>query len=75
MLSTMVKATVRDMTTLVIYTTAISCHSISSKHLKKAVIKSGNWETISDHLGVHTAACTAKMAVLINLRHMAPSAC
>ena len=40
--------TVRNMTALVIYNTAISCHSISSKNLKKTVAKSGSWETMCD---------------------------
>ena len=41
--------TVRDMTALVMY----NCNQLC-KHLKKTVAKSGNWETMSDHLGVHT---------------------
>ena len=43
----------------VIYTAAVSCHTISSKQeLEKAVAEIGNWEILCEHLGVHKAVLT-----------------
>ena len=45
-----------DLSHIVLYTAAMTCHSISNKQkLEKVVAEIGNWEAKCEHLGVHKA--------------------